>query len=81
MNHADCTQQRVKLDADSYSQLHRQILQRDGWRCQFCGGMQQLEVHHLKFRSHSGEDAEHNLITLCTSCHARVHLLQSERTP
>jgi 5-methylcytosine-specific restriction endonuclease McrA len=30
-------------------------------------------VHHREFRSHSGADAEENLITLCTECHARVH--------
>jgi 5-methylcytosine-specific restriction endonuclease McrA len=35
--------------------------------------MTNLEVHHREFRSHSGEDTEENLITLCTACHARVH--------
>jgi 5-methylcytosine-specific restriction endonuclease McrA len=35
--------------------------------------MRHLEVHHLRFRSHSGQDTEQNLITLCTQCHARVH--------
>jgi len=35
------------------------------WRCQFCGSMQNLQVHHLKFRSQSGDDVEQNLITLC----------------
>ncbi|PYX67771.1 MAG: hypothetical protein DMG72_24580 [Acidobacteria bacterium] len=32
-----------------------------------------LEVHHKEFRSQSGNDSEHNLITLCTTCHASVH--------
>jgi len=35
--------------------------------------MSNLEVHHREFRSHSGSDAEENLITLCTTCHATVH--------
>jgi len=39
---------------------------RDVWRCQFCGSMTNLEVHHQQFRSHSGDDTEANLITLCT---------------
>ena len=30
---------RVKLDDESYMALHRQILQRDNWRCRPCGGM------------------------------------------
>ena len=62
---------RLRLDANSYHELHRQVLERDGWRCQVCGSMQNLQVHHLKFRSHSGGDVEQNLITLCTECHAR----------
>jgi 5-methylcytosine-specific restriction endonuclease McrA len=64
---------RSRLDPLSYESLRRQILRRDGWRCQSCGTMSNLEVHHRKFRSHSGADSEENLITLCTACHARVH--------
>ena len=64
---------RLRLDANSYHELHRQVLERDGWRCQVCGSMQNLQVHHLKFRSQSGGDVEQNLITLCAECHARIH--------
>ena len=53
--------------------LRRQILQRDGWRCQHCGAYTNLEVHHRTFRSHQGEDSEDNLITLCHICHATMH--------
>jgi 5-methylcytosine-specific restriction endonuclease McrA len=64
---------RWRLDPLSYESLRQQILRRDGWRCQSCGTMSNLEVHHRKLRSHSGADTEENLITLCTACHARVH--------
>jgi 5-methylcytosine-specific restriction endonuclease McrA len=47
---------RLRLDSESYRDLHRQIPERDGWRCQVCGSMQHLQVHHLKFRSQSGGD-------------------------
>jgi 5-methylcytosine-specific restriction endonuclease McrA len=63
----------LRLDSLSYESLRQQILRRDGWRCQLCGTMSNLEVHHREFRSHSGTDSEENLITLCTACHARVH--------
>ncbi|MGD0506186.1 MAG: HNH endonuclease [Terriglobales bacterium] len=63
----------LRLDPLSYENLRQQVLHRDGWRCQSCGTMSNLEVHHGQFRSHSGEDSEDNLITLCTACHARVH--------
>ena len=62
-----------RLDRDGYRALHRQVLIRDGWRCQSCGGMQHLQVHHLQFRSHSGADVERNLITLCSFCHKQAH--------
>jgi len=64
---------RVKLEPDAYARLHRQILERDHWCCQHCGGRQQLQVHHQELRSHSGGDTRENLITLCETCHRRVH--------
>ena len=64
---------RLKLDPLAYRRLHGQVLERDGWRCQFCGSMKELQVHHLQFRSHVGEDGEQNLITLCHACHEDLH--------
>ncbi len=62
-----------RLDPVSYETLRQQVLRRDGWRCQLCGTMTNLEVHHKEFRSQSGDDSEQNLITLCAACHASVH--------
>ena len=64
---------RVRLDRESYRFLHRQVLDRDGWHCQVCGKCQNLQVHHLKFRSQLGSDEEQNLIALCAGCHALIH--------
>jgi 5-methylcytosine-specific restriction endonuclease McrA len=63
----------LRLNSDSYDQLRNLVLRRDRWRCQSCGTMSNLEVHHKEFRSHSGDDSEQNLITLCSACHANVH--------
>jgi 5-methylcytosine-specific restriction endonuclease McrA len=63
----------VRLDPRLYAKLRKEVLQRDGWRCQWCGAMSNLEVHHQQFRSHCGDDAERNLITLCAACHTSVH--------
>jgi 5-methylcytosine-specific restriction endonuclease McrA len=65
-----------RMDSLSYESLRQQILDRDSWRCQFCGAMTNLEVHHREFRSHSGADSEENLITLCVDCHRRAHELR-----
>ncbi|MGD1080759.1 MAG: HNH endonuclease [Candidatus Sulfotelmatobacter sp.] len=64
---------RIRLDPFSYQNLKQQVLRRDGWRCQSCGTMSNLEVHHKEFRSHTGDDSEQNLITLCTQCHTGIH--------
>jgi 5-methylcytosine-specific restriction endonuclease McrA len=73
MNRVSGKNQRLRLDSNSYRALHRQVLERDNWRCQLCGRMQTLQVHHLEFRSQSGSDVEQNLITLCAECHEQVH--------
>jgi 5-methylcytosine-specific restriction endonuclease McrA len=64
---------RLRLDPNLYEQLRNRVLRRDGWQCQSCGTMLNLEIHHRQFRSHSGDDSEENLITLCVACHAGVH--------
>jgi 5-methylcytosine-specific restriction endonuclease McrA len=64
---------RLRLAPDLYQQLCQQVVKRDGWRCQSCGTMSNLEVHHKAFRSQAGDDSEENLITLCAGCHASIH--------
>ncbi len=65
---------RLRLDPHLYEDLRLRVLRRDAWRCQSCGTMSNLEVHHKEFRSHLGENSEENLITLCSACHAALHL-------
>jgi predicted HNH restriction endonuclease len=67
-------QPRVQLAPDEYHDLWMQVLKRDGWRCQGCGVLTGLQVHHIKPRSSLGDDAETNLITLCVNCHRDCHL-------
>ena len=62
-----------RLDPESYGQLRKQILQRDGWRCQVCGSRKGLQVHHKQLRSQQGPDDDLNLITLCAGCHEALH--------
>ena len=35
--------------------------------------MSNLEVDHKQFRSHSGQGAEENLVTLCFKSHVLIH--------
>ena len=66
-------QPRLKLAKGEYEIIRKRVLERDGWRCQECGSMQNLHVHHMKRRSQLGGDVMHNLITLCADCHGKCH--------
>ena len=50
------------------------VLHRDGHQCQKCKTKKgKLHVHHIIFRSNGGTDTPSNLITLCPSCHDKLH--------
>jgi 5-methylcytosine-specific restriction endonuclease McrA len=51
----------------------KRVLERDGWRCQKCGALDNLQVHHQIKRSQQGDDALANLVTLCARCHMAEH--------
>lgn len=60
-----------------YANAKAYVLHRDNHTCQYCSGKsrnQRLEVHHIVFRKNGGSDEPENLITLCKSCHDKVHL-------
>ena len=52
--------------------LRFKALQRDGFRCQYCGGTPQdgyvLHVDHRVPRSEGGKTEEYNLVTACFLC-------------
>lgn len=52
------------------------VLDRDNHTCQHCKGKSKdskLEVHHIIFRRNGGSDEAENLITLCKTCHDKLH--------
>jgi predicted restriction endonuclease len=49
------------------------VLNRAGWKCELCGKIGGLEVHHNKFRSHGRDDRVANLVALCADCHREQH--------
>ncbi len=66
-------QPRLKLDPKEYAVVRKRVFERDGWRCQDCGSMHNLQIHHMKRRSQLGDDVADNLITLCSACHEDRH--------
>jgi hypothetical protein len=47
-------QPRLKLAKEEYEIIRKRVPERDGWRCQECGSMQRLHVHHMKRKSQLG---------------------------
>jgi len=64
---------RVKLGIRAYGRLMKRVLERDNWRCQKCGSLENLQVHHQTKRSPQGDDSLRNLQTLCADCHMGAH--------
>ena len=72
---------RIKLGKQIYRRLMKRVLGRDGWRCQKCGSLENLQVHHQIKRSKLGDDSLDNLVTLCAHCHMAEHGQLSDTLP
>ena len=56
----------------------KNILRRDGHRCQYCGrGDVSLTVDHIVPKARGGDDTWENLVTACVECNNR----KGDRTP
>lgn len=53
--------------------VRKRIFERDNGICQECGRRGE-EIHHVVFRSRGGRGVFTNGLTLCNSCHRRIHL-------
>lgn len=54
-------------------QTRDKIRDRDGYNCRFCGVGQDIQIHHIKYRSQGGGDTLINLISLCETHHMLMH--------
>jgi 5-methylcytosine-specific restriction endonuclease McrA len=48
-------------------------IERQQWKCQKGASLENQQVHHKNKRSHQGNDALENLVTLCAYCHMAEH--------
>lgn len=54
--------------------IRDKILERDEHKCQSCGfSGKGLHIHHVELKRDGGNEDESNLITLCNSCHMKLH--------
>jgi 5-methylcytosine-specific restriction endonuclease McrA len=64
---------RIKLGKQIYRRLMKRVLERDGWQCRKCGGLENPQIHHKIKRSQQSNDSLDNPITLCACCHKAEH--------
>jgi len=58
----------------TWYRARKSILERDGHTCQKCGfSGPYLHVHHKEYKRNGGEEADGNLVTLCSRCHMKLH--------
>jgi len=63
-----------RLGDEAWNTLRDAVLERDDYRCQGCGRNDVLfNVHHIQPLHSGGSNKMSNLITLCESCHKRIH--------
>ena len=59
----------------NWKEIAKSVKERDGYMCRVCGcdgGERILLVHHIDHvKSHNKRT---NLVTLCSTCHAAIHL-------
>lgn len=55
----------------------KNVLRRDGHRCQYCGSTDRLTLDHVHPKSRGGKDTWENLVAACVPCNNR----KGNRTP
>ena len=67
------------MRSSEWQEKRMQRLMMDGFRCQMCGSGTNLQVHHISY-DNLRKDAEiDDLVTLCKTCHEKVHSTDLER--
>ncbi len=66
----------VRYSRRCFGGYRSDVLERDARCCRTCGSSHVLHVHHRRPGVHEPEW----LVTLCASCHARIHRLQAIRS-
>lgn len=61
------------LASQDWKQRRARILKRDNYQCKICGTGMNLRVHHIRYPDILGEEPDEDLITVCDSCHEKIH--------
>lgn len=63
---------RLFMASPAWAEQRRRVLQRDGYRCRWCGRAGR-EAHHLYYAVPLVATPDEGITTLCEPCHLRAH--------
>jgi 5-methylcytosine-specific restriction endonuclease McrA len=58
---------------NAFQTQRRHTLIRDGKRCLVCNNRSNLTAHHIVHKSKGGTNNNINLMTVCVTCHRKIH--------
>lgn len=63
----------VYLKSDEWQRKRYVVLERDNWRCVYCGS-RATQVHHERYAKYNiGKEPIEWLVSICKSCHDAQH--------
>lgn len=66
-------EEKTMMSANISNATRKRIYRREGYMCALCGSTKYLQIHHAIPRGEGGTSYDHNLICLCSDCHAMAH--------
>jgi 5-methylcytosine-specific restriction endonuclease McrA len=64
---------KLERNWNAFQTQRRHTLIRDGRRCLVCDAKSNLTAHHIVHKSKGGTNNNINLMTVCVTCHRKIH--------
>ena len=61
------------IDSEEWAILRKEALYWANYACEHCGWLENLDVHHIRYRGSWGNEKVSDLQVLCRRCHSRRH--------
>ena len=59
--------------AQAQKDLKRELITKRGEKCEICGSVEHIELHHINPISEGGANSRSNSMLVCSKCHQKLH--------
>ena len=63
-----------------WNEIRQRILKRSDGKCEKCGKMWRLQIHHINY-DRVGRELDSDLLAVCQPCHRAIHGIDSPDRP